>query len=366
MEKKGLSEKHDDRDLKEEPPVALDKKRMRLLNSYANAPELRPPDKSLQGGSQCKESQVFNQLSALPIEGPAKELWFLPFKVNPWDVPTIVREWVNSWYRVPSDFAKCAIIPPHFARVLVPHAVFSIKASVFVSGLEEHDPIISDSSQERRLHLPYPAFGTVSVTSQSILCSATSVVDCKFYDDAWSTAWNLEAKKAFHPDTDFGYLAPPDQCHSVGLNFMQEEVRAEQESSKQGLLESLWSAITGPSSPPNPQELTLPGDAYMLPTLSTSDVWVRKRSEIEESIRSIGEQQWRFGALAEHRRTCSSSLLQKIDYSSEIVYMPVYSGTYTYAGKTFRIAINGQNGNVVGDRPTGTFGDFVRNVFSWF
>ena len=59
-----------------------------------------------------------------------------------------------------------------------------------------------------------------------------------------------------------------------------------------------------------------------------------------------------------------------ISYNSRVVYLPVYSGAYLFTDensveKWYRVAVNGQTGDVEGERPFISVGGMVKNMFGW-
>lgn len=343
----------------------LDPEYLEQFTRYQHAAEAPPPDFSLRYENGLVESRVLSVVRAPAIGYPAGVLRFLDFRVGAWAAAPRVRGWLRSLWRAPGDLAARAVVPERFARVLVPHAVFHVRMEAVLTGTDTYAP------RDGRRPLRTRVRETVATDPDDdiVVCTATFAEDRRFYDGAWGAAWTLRPQCCFSPEADLGLLVPLDQCDAVELGRLRAQVRAEREKRKQGVLGSLWSALTAAfadDDAPGVRRQAPPSDAYILPTLRCQDLWDAVRQQCENDLRRRCDAKWASRA-AEEDHTLSNRHIafRNTSFDAELVYMPVYSAAYTYADQAFRVAVNGQTGDVAGDRPGGTVGSFFRNVFRW-
>ena len=349
--------------------VELDQAHLDAFAQYAQAAEAPPPDFSLRYENGLAESRVLSVVAAPAISYPAGAVRFLAYGVGAWDVARRVREWIASLWRAPGDLAARAVVPARLARVLVPHAVFHVRLEAVLTGTDTYTP--RDGRRPRRTHVRE----TVATDPDDaiVVCTATFAEDRRFYDGAWgsdaSSAWTLRPQCRFDPETDLGLLVPLDQCDAAELAHMRAQVRAEREKRAQGFFGGLWSSIAGAfadSDVPDVVRAAPPSDAHLLPTLRCRDLWDSVRQRCVDDLARRCDALWAARAAAEdHTLTRRHIVFRNAAYDAELVYMPVFSGTYAYGDQHYRVAVNGQSGRVAGDRPSATVGGFFRNVLRW-
>ena len=358
----------DKKDQVEDDGFVLDEEHHKLFTQYAEAKEIPPPDCSFSDRDNLQEYQVLKVMNTIPTKGSMRSFKYKPFQINPWDVSKLVHHWVESWYRVPGDFAKSAVIPQRFARVFVLFFVFEIQLTLFINGTESYTPeeepsqthynssTISEIPKTKKLNECHLA------CDRYVRCSAPSSTDCSIYRK-WKNKLSWLSYYVFDPDTEFGLLAPLDQCDTVELEHMCDLARAEQEKQKMGFFQSLWSSMKSVFVSDNKGYKDPPSDAYMLPTLSEEEVWSANRDSIRSDIIDQCINSWEKSAMKNYNRTVDDYCISSFRKSSTLVYIPVYSGTYTYCGKQYRVAVNGLDGKIIGDVPDGTVGSFFSNLF---
>lgn len=338
--------------------VALDDKLMKAYEKYIHTEEAPPSDFSLVCENEREQLRVYTMLSALPAGDPEEELQFGLFRVNACEAPQLVRNWVNSWYRVPSDFARRTVVPLHFARVLVPYACFNVTMTMNITGTDTYTPPRDDPEGGG----PQTTARADSVSKDTVctVCAAASEEDRAFYE-TWKNEWSSRYGGHMNPVTDFGLLTPPDQWNAVELERMRDKKRAEEERNGHTLLgrgvTALGSLFDSREAPPS--------DAFVMPAQRCEDFWDEVRESCKDALAKECIEQWKKLAQVNHRREVTASQVQSIEHTVSLVYMPVYSGAYTYAEQKFRVAVNGHNGKVTGDAPRGTIVDFFRNLFWW-
>ena len=351
----------------------LDEEHRKLFAQYTEAKEIPPPDRSFSDRDNIQEYQVFKVMNTIPTKGSMRTFRYVTFKVCPWDVSKLVHQWVESWYRVPGDFAKSAVIPQRFARVFVPFFVFDVKLTMLICGTETYVPPENKQDQtedDQHLYSLYQPLGpstkkTVHLETTSddyVECSAASSRDRNFYDE-WSDQSIVWSCKGFYPDTEFGLLAPLNQCDAVELEHMCDLARAEQEKQKMGFFQSLWSTVKSVFVSENIGYQGPPSDAYVLPLLSEDDVWKMNRDRIKKRLIDKCIREWKKKAETNYHRTVDSHSMEDFSTTATLIFLPVYSGTYTYGDTRYRVAVNGVNGEVIGGAPDGTFGGFFSNLF---
>ena len=223
----------------EKDSFVLDEKHRKLFAQYAGARLMLPIDYSFSDRDNLQEYQVFKVFNRIPTKGSMDRIHYIPIKVNPWDVSKLVHQWVESWYRVPGDFAKSAVIPQRFARVLVPFIVFNVRIEIDIEGTETYTPPEEETGQKEK---PYRYQYNNAKSSKRVTgsesdhqwyscCAATSSRDRYFYSDYESKVKKLQSY-SLYPDKHFGLLAPLDQCDAVELEHMCDLARAEQEKQK--------------------------------------------------------------------------------------------------------------------------------------
>lgn len=329
-----------------------------------------PPDSSFPDKDKLEDWRVLNFMSMPPSGESMTQLRFIPFKVNPWDVSRLVHRWVESWYRVPGDFADRAVVPHRFARVLVPFIVYKVDIKLFIIGTETYNPPKEEPGKTQQYGLykkpDEPKIKTISeyhsYSDTYPECSATSSTDRGWYD-SWGNKMYHLPKCAFNPDTDFGLLAPLDLCDTVELEHMCDLVHAEQEKKKEGFFQSLWSSVKSAFSDSDTALSAPPSDAYMLPSLSEKDSWDVFGHGIKMSMINRCTRDWERRADLYYHRSVKDYEIQSFSHYSPRIYIPVYSGTYTYGNTEYRVIVNGHNGEIDGVTPKGSFGGFFHNVF---
>ena len=368
-DRKDKVEKEKDKESEEES-FELDEEHLTLFAQYVEAKETPPPDHSFSDRDNLQDYQVFKVLNTIPTKGSMSWFKYKPFQINPWNVSKLVQQWVESWYRVPRDFANCAVIPHRFARVFVPFYIISTEICLWIHGTETYTP-----PEEKPCQVNYnpPSHSvtpkTTKVTPHAnafdrfFVCSAQSSQDCQLYEQ-WVQLFTFWSYNTFNPDTEFGLLPPLDQCDAVELEHMHDLAYAEHEKQKMGFFQSLWSTVKGVFGRENKECQGLPSDAYMLPTSSFEEVWKDKGDRIMKQMTDLCLDNWKKGAFTNYQRSVQWYTIDSFRKYYSLVYMPVYSGTYTYGGKQYRIAVNGMNGKIIGDVPQGTFGSFFSNLFS--
>lgn len=343
----------------------LDQAHLDVFARFQHAAEAPPPDFSLRYENGLVEARVLSVVRAPAIGYPAGAVRFLDYGVGAWDVARRVREWVCSLWRAPGDLAARAVVPERFARVLVPHAVFRVRMEAVLTGIDTYRP--RDGRRPRRTRVRKTV--ATDPDDDIVVCTATFAEDRRFYDSAWADAWALRPQCVFNPDTDLGLLVPLDQCDAAELDRMRAQVRAEHERGRQGLLGALWSSIAGAfadSDTPDVLRRAPPSDAYMLPTLRCQDLWDSVRQRCQDALTRRCDAKWAaLAAEEDHVLSGRHIVFRNAAYDAVLVYMPVFSGSYAYGDQHFRVAVNGQNGKVAGDRPSATVGGFFHNVLRW-
>ena len=360
-------EEKDEKGDKEDKAFELDEEHLKLFERYANAQEVSPPDNSFPDGSDIEHSRLFNMMT-MPSNGTMVKFDYIPFQVNPWDVSGLVKKWVDSWYRVPRDFADCAVVPCRFSRVFVPCIVFTAKVKVLIQGMESYTPPERKPGEEKQYnaHVETPWSKRRSdfetCTDVFSMCSVTSSTD-----RSWYRQWGHNAKHlpsfSFNRDTDLHLLVPLDQLNVVELEHMRSLVCAEQKSEKKSFFQSIWSSVKQVFESEHCEYKAPPSDAFLLTKLSDEDVWEWCCDETEQELIRCCTERWEHSGGFNITRKVECVSVTRFTHTSYTVYLPVYSGMYTYHDKQYRVVVNGYNGKVDGAVPHGTLGSFFHNVF---
>ena len=297
-----------------------------------------------------------------------EKFYFVPFEVNPWDVSNIVKKWISSWYNVPRDFVECAIVPSRFSRVFVPVRVVAAHLNVLIQGMDRNTPPEREPGEEEEWYhilaqIPWSERRCDSESGSKVfsVCSAASSTDRNFYSE-WSHNVNQLSRCVFNPDTDFGLLVPLDLCNTVMLENLHSQVCAKKDG-KKNPFQYLWASLKRTFEDPRVEERAPPSDAYVLSTVSDQYVWDNWSDGIKRELTRKCTEHWINNAGLNVTRTVESVSVTSFTHTSYIVHLPVYSGTYTYNGTQYRIAVNGYNGKVRGSLPQGSVGGFFHNFF---
>ena len=361
--------------LESEDELELTKEEQAVFDTYWNAQALMPPDFSLkyQGGY---EQALFTSLIQNPAMGyPRTAFRFIDFKINGWEAPDLVRQWIKGRWGAPKGFAEKAVVPPRFSRVLVPHAVFNVNMTAILTGDETYRPQnggrVSHGKIREQFH--------INPQHDYVFCSATLLEDRSFYDKAWSSGnkWKLYPVRIFDPDRDLQLIVPPYLWKDTELMTMKKKVFKERQKNSKGFFSSLFSSIAAVFTSDEDEELSdphlaPPSDAFFLPSVRLTDLWDFVRAKCEAELTSRANSRWS-SLSARQDYSCRNKhiTITQPSYEAYIIYLPVYSGAYQYSEKGgvpkwYRIAVNGQSGDVEGERPFITVGGVMRNMLGLF
>ena len=79
-------------------------------------------------------------------------------------------------------------------------------------------------------------------------------------------------------------------------------------------------------------------------------IWEQQSKEIKAlQEKKVAAQVKREGRKAKGVKSCTTFS----DFTRRLIYLPIYIGQYAYEGKQYSVAVHGQSGNVLGERPYG-------------
>jgi len=179
-------------------------------------------------------------------------------------------------------------------------------------------------------------------------------------------------------EADMKKVLPQSDLAKAELAGLKDKIRFEKkkeaEQQKKGFWTKVGDFLFGSGEAPWCLDLEAPIPvSYILPESEAVEMALYTATIIivQRDIREKVEERW--GELEE--REYYEVVDKKVEYSDytgreRVLFLPVYSGEYnacTEDGeiKSFRVAVNGCSGDVIGNRPSTSFFGKVRGWFGW-
>jgi len=359
--------------LESEKELALTREEQKIFDDYHNSPAMMPTDFSLKYQNGYTQSLFMNVVQDPAIGYPHGEFQFADFKIGGWEVPALVRAWIDGRWYAPKGFSGESRVPPHFSRVLVPHAVFHVSMTAVLTADETYRPPQGGRIQRSHINQQFKT----NYSHDYVVCSAMLAEDRNFYDKAWAKGgkWKLNPLLVFSPDRDLALIVPPEQMSDMELMTMKKKVFMEREKKNKGFFGSLISSIvavfTSDETDVHGQHRAPPTDVYILPSVRCSDLWDEVRTKCKAELESRADSHFlRLQSRPEYSYRNKRVTFVDSSYDANIIYLPVYSGAYQFTDETgqakwYRVAVNAQSGDVEGERPYITFKGAMKSMFGW-
>jgi len=243
--------------------------------------------------------------------------------------------------------------------VLVPYAVFNVSMSVVLLADEEMVSCAEPSVKQVREEF------TVPPTTNYIVCAALDETDRKFYNEMWSDFdWKLDKVWLFDPVKDRGLIVPQERIKEYELLEMKKRICKKRKDNEKGFLETMLTVVSEALTTTKvfDEHKAPPTDAYFIPSSNPDSLWLPLSMKLEKQIRNQAHLRYSILEKRENVRMKNERVeLLYSSYTAYLVYLPVFSGFYEFAGEgqpvSYRVAVNGQSGDVKGQKPSaGLFG----------
>ncbi len=240
--------------------------------------------------------------SPLIIEDAYKEEWILPGAVLPFQIDQkkafqIFKKWVDGLWFAPNNLKKAAIDPEKTRGLYSPYWTFDAQLYADYTGQRGEYYYVTKTVgsgknkrtvQERRTRW-YPASGTISGFVDDTLIKASNQKTGVIPQKI--ARWNLQLLKPFNS----GYLS----------GFVTEK--------------------------------------YTIPLLESHN----ESNKIAEQI----ARSWACRDIGGDTQSISTINMKLTDETFKHILLPVYISTYKYKGKRYNFFVNGQSGEISGQRP---------------
>lgn len=246
------------------------------------------------------------------------------------------NQWLRSlWFKPAGFFEEVTNATMQF--LFVPYWLFDVQIEVQYRGQVCKLMATGSDPRGKKVEHWYEASGVRNAVYSNKFVCASADKDTRRLVKAFSSHWKFEK---------IHFAKKNNNQNNSALEKQQKEAAEEGWAGR--FFKKLVTAVTIPEpEPPKPPPMEM-----LQPHLPWENVW----KNYEKELVAMEQNECAKKLQSEHMalRVKDVKITFRVEVTRRLVYFPVCFTSYLYNGTSYKVAINGQTGQVNGDRPYGT------------